>query len=394
MGNDQVKRIGRFYSIAGTLVVIFIAFNMIVENFVYLRSRRVYDENMAAVQIMTEINDKLVTINERVMLMVAGMAEEGELTQMNFDFGEISALRNEYLAQGTQSEMELRRFNQAFYAIQAYQRKIQEVGPALMTARFETAHDIFTQELDPLRQCAGEMLQATVEIEAANALKNVKSSSLMHGIAQLVLIIVTVGGVIGLFVAGRSQIRSVIEMQLKEEELEEASDRLVESRQKLMDSAKVNILTALPNRYGLEDRLGELLGKQSFYIAVFDMDRFRMVNDTYGYEYGDEYLVAVSERLKASYRDQAELFNIYGDEFCAVFTDEVSDMQTKTLVEQIRQNIGGNTQVSGMLLSSSVSGSLYHVLPSENPDVGMLLRKVDTAMHQAKLDGGNRLYYI
>ena len=198
MANDRVKRVGRFYSIAGALIVIFLAFNMIVENFVYLRSRQVYEENMASIQTMSEINDRLTGINERVMLMVAGMAAEDELTQITVDFGEISVLKNEFLAQGTQSEMALRRFNQAVYAIQAYQRKIQDVGPALMQARFEEAHAIYAQEIDPLRQCAGEMLEATAEIGTADAEKKVKSSSLMHGIAQIVLIAVTVGWVIGL----------------------------------------------------------------------------------------------------------------------------------------------------------------------------------------------------
>lgn len=394
MGNDQVKRIGRFYSIAGTLVVIFIAFNMIVENFVYVRSRNVYDANMASVQTMNEINNTLSSINERVMLMVAGMADDDVLMQINADFGEINALKTEYLTLNSQSEMELRRFNQAFYAIQGYQRKIAEVGPQLKAASFETAHTIFQQEIDPLRQCASEMIQATVEIGITGAEANVHSSTLLHGVAQLVLILVTIGGVIGLFIAGRSQIKDAIEMQQKEEELEKASDRLAASHQKLVDSTKTNILTALPNRYSLEERLSRLLGTQSFYIAVFDMDNFRMVNDSYGYEYGDEYLIAVSDRLKTMFSDQAELFNIYGNEFCAVFADDPGDMQVKTIVEQIRQNIGSNTQVSGMMLASTVSGSLYHVLPSENPDVGMLLRKLDSAMHQAKADGGNRLYYL
>ena len=69
-------------------------------------------------------------------------------------------------------------------------------------------------------------------------------------------------------------------------------------------------------------------------------------------------------------------------------------MQVKTLAEQARQSMGSNTQVAGMMLSSGVSGSLYHVLPSESADVGGVLRKLDTALHQAKADGGNRLYYL
>lgn len=391
---SDVRRIGRFYGIAGCIVILFIALNMIVENFVYVRSRNVYEQNMASVQTMSQINNKLAQINERVMLMVANMSGTEELDQITVDFGEINALRGEYLALSGHSDMELRRFNQAYYSIMAYQRTIEEVGPTLPNSGFENAHAVFTQQLDPLLQSAAEMLQATVEISTANADANVHSSSLQHGFAQMTLIILTISGVIALFLAGRAQINSVLEVQLKEEELEEASDRLVASRQKLMESAKLNILTGLPNRYSLEERLGEILGTKQFYIAVFDMDSFRMVNDNYGYEYGDEYLVAVADRLKAQYAGEGELFNIYGNEFCMIFKDDINDMQVKVLAEQIRQNIGSNTQVSGMLLSSPVSSAFYHVLPSESSDVGALLRKLDTALHSAKADGGNRMYYV
>ncbi len=391
---NDVRRIGRFYGIAGCIVILFIAFNMVVENFVYVRSRNVYEQNMSSVQTMSEISNKLSKINERVMLMVANMSGSDELEQITVDFGEINALRGEYLALEGHSDMEQRRFNQAYYSIMAYQRKINEVGPTLPNSGFENAHAVFTQELDPLLQSASEMLQATVEISTANANANVHSASLQHGFAQMTLIILTIGGVIALFLAGRAQINSVLEVQLKEEELEEASDRLVASRQKLIDSAKLNILTGLPNRYSLEERLGKILGTKQFYIAVFDIDSFRMVNDNYGYEYGDEYLVAVADRLKASYSDKGELFNIYGNEFCMIFKDDINDMQVKVLAEQIRQNIGSNTQVSGMLLSSPVSSAFYHVLPSESSDVGALLRKLDTALHSAKADGGNRMYYV
>ena len=215
-----------------------------------------------------------------------------------------------------------------------------------------------------------------------------------HGLAQSSMILLTIAGVIALFFAGRAQIRKTEEIQLKEEELEEASDRLVASRQKLMDSAHTNILTGLRNRYGLEKYLADVVGKRQFYIAVFDIDNFRMVNDQYGYECGDEYLIAVSDRLKAMFADSAELFNIYGNEFCLIFNDSLTDLQVKSLAEQVRQNIGSNTQVSGMMIASTVSGSLAHILPSENVDTATVLSRLDTALHAAKRDGGNRLYYI
>ena len=394
MGDQQIRHISRFYTIAGIALVLFIAVNMLVENFVYVRSRNIYEANTASVQTMTEIKNKLSNVNERVMLMVAGMADEDALVQINADFGDIEALRQEYIATSSMNEMEKRRFRQAIYSIQAYRRELDAVGEQLLTASFEKAHTIFRQELDPLRQCAMEMLDATIELGTAKKAADVHSGSLVHGVAQMLLIIGTFIGVIVIVSVGKSQIKDAIAMQLKQEELEETSDRLQASRQKLLDSAHTNILTGLRNRYALEKYLGEILGKKQFYIAVFDMDHFRNINDQYGYEYGDEYLIAVSDRLKARYGDSVELFNVYGDEFCVIFSDDTSDMQVKTLAEQIRQSIASNTQVSGMMLSTGVSSSLYHVLPSERADVGQLLRKVDSAMHAAKSDGGNRMYYV
>ena len=394
MDNEQVKRIGRFYSIAGVAVVLFIALNMFVENFVYLRSRRIYENNTASVQAMTEIKDKLSDVDERVMLMVAGLADDDVLNQINADFGDISALKEAYIATNKMSDQESRRFKQAIYSIQAYQRKIASVGEELMTASFDKAHNIFTQEISPMSLAASEMLDATIEIGTLKKAADVHSGSLLHGVAQLVLILGTAAGVFVLYIVGRNQIDDAVRMQLKQEELEETSDRLIASRQKLLDSAHTNILTGLRNRYALEQYLAPLLSSKQFYIGVFDIDNFRQVNDQFGYEYGDEYLIAISDRLKAKYSDAAEIFHVHGNEICMIFKEDGSDMQIKMLAEQIRQTMGSNTQVSGMLLSSNVSAALYHVLPSESKDVGALLRKLDTALHTAKADGGNRMYYV
>ncbi|MCR5717563.1 MAG: GGDEF domain-containing protein [Oscillospiraceae bacterium] len=394
MGDQQIKRISRFYTMAAILVIVFIAINMIVENFVYVRSRNIYENNTASVQTMTEIKDKLASVNERVMLMVAGMADEDTLVQINADFGDIEALRNEYISGSSMNAMENRRFLQANYAIQAYHRKLDSVGQQLITASFDTAHSIFKQELDPLRKCAMEMLDATIELGTEKKATDVHNGSLIHGVAQMILIIGTLIGVGVIYLVGRAQVNDAIAMQLKQEELDETSDRLEASRQKLLDSAHTNILTGMRNRYALEKYLSGIVGKKQFYISVYDMDHFRQINDQYGYEYGDEYLISVSDRLKTRYGDSVELFNIYGDEFCAIFMDENNDMKIKTIAEQIRQSIASNTQVAGMMLSSGVSASLYHVLPSERADVGALLRKIDSAMHAAKNDGGNRMYYV
>ena len=119
-----------------------------------------------------------------------------------------------------------------------------------------------------------------------------------------------------------------------------------------------------------------------------------MFNDMYGYEFGDEYLVTVAEMLRTEYSEFAEMFNITGNEFCMVFYEHVSDMQAQQLAEQIRQAIGQMMMVGNLQVQCTVSSSLYHYLPSDNLDVNTLLMKMDSALHAAKRDGGNRLYQI
>ena len=155
-----------------------------------------------------------------------------------------------------------------------------------------------------------------------------------------------------------------------------------------------NILTGMKNRYALDESLAQLIGNAQFNIAVFDIDNFRVINDMYGYEFGDEYLATVAERLKTEYSEHAELFNITGNEFCMVFYEHISDLQAQQLAEQIRQGIGQPTTIAGITVQMTVSASLYHYLPSDNLDVNTLLMKMDTALHAAKHDGGNRMYQI
>ena len=390
----EQRRIGRFYGIAGVIVIVFIALFLVVENAVYVQTRHVYSNIMGKMDCVSQMNDTIAEINENTMLLVAGMGDESNVAKIQEQFEYLNMIKAYYEPMVAGDAIEARRYAHANFALQAYERKMNEVGETLISARYESALSIYSQEIEPLKATAEEMLAATVEAGSAGIDKDTFRATMTHGLAQSSMILLTIAGVIALFFAGRAQIRKTEEIQLKEEELEEASDRLVASRQKLMDSAHTNILTGLRNRYGLEKYLADVVGKRQFYIAVFDIDNFRMVNDQYGYECGNEYLIAVSDRLKAMFADSAELFNIYGNEFCLIFNDSLTDMQVKSLAEQVRQNIGSNTQVSGMMIASTVSGSLAHILPSENVDTATVLSRLDTALHAAKRDGGNRLYYI
>ena len=390
---EQGRRVGRALSVAGVVFVLIMALNMVVENLVYVRSRRVYDSNMEAVQNMSAMNTELASVNERVVLMAAGMSDEQTLEEIDKSFENIHALKQTFLAGEAYSDVELRRFMQASYAIQGFERKIEEVRDTLPTAGYAKARDIYEQEISPLKACASEMLEATIEIGQTNAEANVHNSTIMHGIAQLILILITVLVLVAMTIFGRRQIRALYQIQEKEKELAAAEGRINRTRQKVFDAASMNILTNMQNRYGLETRLEELLEEGQFYVGVFDIDNFREINDTYGYNFGDECLAAIADRLRTAYGDQTELFNVAADEFCVILDNTLSDMQAQQLAEEVRQSIGSPIVIDGVVIQNTVSASLCHVLPS-GLDVTELLMRLDSAMHAAKRDGGNRLNYI
>jgi diguanylate cyclase (GGDEF)-like protein len=311
------------------------------------------------------------------------------------DFEKIDVLSAEYKKLNTNSGEDLqRRFSHAEYAISAYKRRIDDIKQEISTLTHESGMNVYNQELAPLQITAAEMLQATVEIGTKAGEEQEYRAKNIRGWAQGLLTIVLLITIVVLFFIGRSQINSIIEIRQKEQELTEAGNRLTKSKKKLMDSALTNILTGMKNRYALDESLSQLIGNAQFNIAVFDIDNFRMINDMYGYEFGDEYLATVAERLKQEYSEYAEMFNISGNEFCMVFYEHVSDLQAQQLAEQIRQGIGQPTLVANVPVQTTVSSSLYHYLPSDNLDVNTLLMKMDSALHAAKRDGGNRLYQI
>lgn len=393
-----LRKTKRAYITMALVYLVVIAFNMVVENFVYLGSRSQYDKNISSVNTIDMIQNEFAQINQDVLLFVAGEEEHNGINILNSienEFIEIENQKDIYLKEIADSDLLKRRFTHATYALSAYKRKINEVQDSLVTMEHESVVSIYTQELEPLQVTANEMLNAVVEISTAECQKAEQQTTLNHIIAQTSLIIVSIILFISLWVLGNRQIKTLLEVQQQSRELNEASARLTKSRKKLLDSAMTNILTGMKNRYALDESLSQLINNTQFNIAVFDIDNFRSFNDMYGYELGDEYLSTIAERLKEEYADYAEMFNITGNEFCMIFYEHVSDMQAQQLAEQIRQNIGQPTMMTGnIVLQATVSASIYHYLPSDNLDVNTLLMKLDSALHTAKRDGGNRIYQI
>jgi diguanylate cyclase (GGDEF)-like protein/PAS domain S-box-containing protein len=164
-----------------------------------------------------------------------------------------------------------------------------------------------------------------------------------------------------------------------------------------------DVLTGLPNRRLLHDRLGILLATAQrtgrFSAVLFiDLDHFKTINDARGHATGDILLVDVGKRLTQILREVDTVARIGGDEFVVLLDDldaqiDVASKIALTVAEKIRNALSQGFEIEGQLYSSSCSIGVT-LLPKAKQTVDDLLRESDTAMYRAKASGRNQIAFF
>ncbi|PKU26360.1 EAL domain-containing protein [Telmatospirillum siberiense] len=167
---------------------------------------------------------------------------------------------------------------------------------------------------------------------------------------------------------------------------------------KIQQLAFYDSLTHLPNRRLLLERLTQakaLVSRNGTHgaVAFFDVDNFKILNDTLGHRMGDLLLAEIAGRLKACVRDTDTVARFGGDEFVIVLEDLSGDVEEAALradgiVEKVLEHLAEPYQLENHLHFSTVSlgVTLFHDKDVTNDD---LLRQADLAMYQAKAGGRN-----
>jgi diguanylate cyclase (GGDEF)-like protein len=205
---------------------------------------------------------------------------------------------------------------------------------------------------------------------------------------------------IGVIVVASAERISKAETQLIQQLLPNFAVALANaiSHERLQRIAAVDALTGLYNRrLGLE-RLGEELSRSNrlaepLGVVLFDIDHFKVVNDTYGHQTGDRVLRAVADAVGAILRDSDTLVRYGGEEFLALLPS-ADEVDVRQLSERIRAAVESCTVVDGLVeVSVTVSvGAISH--PGTGPaDVDDLIRQADTAMYAAKNAGRNTMAF-
>jgi diguanylate cyclase (GGDEF)-like protein len=152
-------------------------------------------------------------------------------------------------------------------------------------------------------------------------------------------------------------------------------------------------LTSLPNRALLQDRLTLALTqakRDNSMVAVMyvDLDRFKLVNDTYGHAMGDELLKAIAHRIRVCLRASDTLSRHGGDEFIVLLPEVASEPDALMVAEKILATLQRPFLLMEREFNATVSIGLAFC-PGDDETAEGLIRKADIAMYQVKMRGKN-----
>ena len=187
-----------------------------------------------------------------------------------------------------------------------------------------------------------------------------------------------------------------------------AIGKVCENFYAILSASEKDTLTGLLNRRTYEQKLTTLLKGQQYkkqlsikqpenqrilksqnytWLAIFDIDFFKKVNDEYGHIYGDEVLLVLSQLMKISFRANDLMFRFGGEEFVVIFEPIDKKQAQATLLKFMTKVAQHNFPMVG---SITISCGFAKITPEDHPKV--VLDNADKALYYAKEHGRNCLY--
>jgi len=173
------------------------------------------------------------------------------------------------------------------------------------------------------------------------------------------------------------------------------------AEEKMLYLSRIDELTGLPNRryfeefFDLEWRRCVRIGAP-ISLAIIDLDHFKLLNDTYGHQAGDECLKSVSRVLKSFHKRPGDLCARYGGEEFAVVYGNTNMDQALVLVRELQSairalNIPNKKSPTVPTLTASIGLASIH--PNKYDNKNDLIRSSDESLYLAKGNGRNQVFF-
>jgi len=156
--------------------------------------------------------------------------------------------------------------------------------------------------------------------------------------------------------------------------------------------ARVDVLTQLPNRRAFEEKLRELRTLyrrrgQPYVLVLFDVDCFKLINDTYGHSTGDAVLAMLGRTMRNCRRATDHISRFGGEEF-ALLIPLCTKEQAEIVAERYRKRIAAaSLRYDGQRLQVTASAGAAAVNSDEGNDT--VIERADMALYAAKKAGRN-----
>ena len=174
----------------------------------------------------------------------------------------------------------------------------------------------------------------------------------------------------------------------------EAIDEEKRVRDKYQYLAETDQLTGINNRGSGESKIRDLLQKNvGGMFFLFDVDKFKLVNDNFGHDTGDEVLVGIAERMKRLFREKDIVMRLGGDEYAAympgVFSKEDGELIMKRLIDSIHSM--DIKRLEGRQIDISVGAAIYY--PTDSYSFGELYKRADNCAYESKKIPGSAVTF-
>lgn len=173
-----------------------------------------------------------------------------------------------------------------------------------------------------------------------------------------------------------------------------------ERESRLESLAHYDVLTGLPNRRLLDDRLNVALAQhrrrhEGLAVCLLDLDAFKPVNDTHGHPAGDRLLRTIAERIQTTVREEDTVARLGGDEFVIL----LAGLETQQACEEVLQRMLDvvarpvTIGVTEVCVGCSIGATWLAGDAAEHPDAPRLIEQADSALYAAKKAGKGRCVF-
>ena len=169
------------------------------------------------------------------------------------------------------------------------------------------------------------------------------------------------------------------------------------AEQRITHVAQHDVLTGLPNRSLLQDRLSQAVAysvrcMHPVWVMLIDLDRFKFVNDSMGHKAGDVLLMTVAARLRSALRDTDTVARLSGDEFVVILTEHEDQKLSVDVVQRLMDSVAQPVMLGSkeFFVTCSIGVAVF---PTDGAPAESLIEHADIAMYRAKKLGRNNFQF-